>query len=104
MTTYINSTVQSDPDKDLEHGAKYPFDASDSWWEDGYLYLVPPVAPDWSVAAARGVIANLEDRRSIKQGFAEVDEDVRVEIVATLAAIIRRAKERDDTQGDQNVE
>lgn len=93
MPDYINSTQQSDPNKDLDHGATFPFDAPDSWWEDGYSHLPPPAAADWAIAAARGVIANLQDRRSIKHGFDEIDEDVRSELVASLAAIIRRAKE-----------
>lgn len=92
-TQYINSTQQSDPDHDLAMGELFPFEASDAWWKDGGL--PPPAAADWSVAAARGVLANLQDRRSIKQGFVEIDEDVRTELVASLAAIIRRARERD---------
>lgn len=48
--------------------------------------------PDWAHKAARGVIADLCDRRGIKWGFNDVDEDVRVEIVESLAEIIRVAK------------
>lgn len=95
-TKYINSTQQSDPDHDLSLGAMFPFEAPDAWWKEGGL--PPPAAADWAVAAARGVLANLQDRRSIKQGFIEIDEDVRTEIVASLAAIIRRARDL-----DQNV-
>jgi len=39
--------------------------------------------------AAQAVIADLTDRRDIKRGFENVDEDTRIEIVQTLAAIIR---------------
>lgn len=49
---------------------------------------------DWAVQAARGIIADLSDRRDIKRGFECVDADVRKEIVTSLAAIIRFAHER----------
>lgn len=47
--------------------------------------------PDWAVKAARGVIADLQDRRGTKKIFEKVDEDIRSEIVASLAEIIRLA-------------
>lgn len=69
----------------LEHGAKYPYDAPDDWTsEDG-----PPPAIDWAHAASRGVIADLCDRGGIKHGFNDIDEEIRAEIVESLAAIIR---------------
>lgn len=46
-------------------------------------------ASDWAQLAAQAVIANLTDRRAIKRGFENIEEDVRIEIVQTLAAIIR---------------
>lgn len=70
----------------LEHGAQWPYDAPDSRSSD-----IPPPAKDWAHAAARGVLADLTDRRSIKNGFRDIDEDVRVEIVESLAEIIRIA-------------
>lgn len=77
----------------LDRGAKYPYDAPDSWWEgDGDERVAPP-AVDWAHAAARGVLADLNDRKGIKQGFYEIDEKIRVEIVSSLAEIIRRAAE-----------
>lgn len=72
----------------LQHGAQFPYDASDAWWERSGR---PPRAKDWAHRAARGIIADLKDRRAIKWGFDNVDEDVRREIVATLAEIIREA-------------
>jgi hypothetical protein len=79
----------SDPERTLEHGDKFPFDASDHWRSsDGKK---PPKPKDWAHRAARGIIADLSDRRDIKRGFEEIDEDVRKEIVATLADIIRAA-------------
>lgn len=65
-----------------DSGQKYPYDRDD----DG-------AAPegDWAVKAARGVINDLSDRRDIKRGFEQVDEEVRREIVASMAEIIRLA-------------
>jgi hypothetical protein len=75
----------------LSHGAKYPYDAPDAWWDsDG---KEPPPPTDWAHAAARGVLADLNDRRGIKHGFADIDEEIRAEITASLAAIIRAAAE-----------
>lgn len=76
----------------LAHGAKYPYDAPDSWWQqDGEP--VPPPATDWAHKAARGVLADLGDRHTIKRGFENIPEDIRAEIVDTLAAIIRHAQQ-----------
>lgn len=47
--------------------------------------------PDWAHRAARGVIADLQDRRGLKNELAAVHMDDRKEIVASLAAIIRTA-------------
>lgn len=74
----------------LERGATYPYDASDEWWNGGALN--PPPATDWAHAAARGVLADLQDRRGVKNGFVDIDEDVRAEMVRSLAEIIRTAK------------
>ena len=73
----------------LDHGAEFPYDADDKWWNgDG---TNPPQAKDWAHAAARGILADLNDRRDIKRGFERIDEDVRAEIVESLAEIIRLA-------------
>lgn len=75
----------------LKHGNEFPYDAPDDWgsgdWEA--RDRLPP--KDWAHAAARGVIADLSDRHTIKRGFEGVDEWVRVEIVEALASIIRLA-------------
>lgn len=75
----------------LEHGRDYPYDAPDTWRRQN-LDQPPPPAKDWAHAAARGVIADLCDRRDIKRGFEGVDGATRKEIVRTLAAIIRLAQ------------
>lgn len=76
----------------LEGGAEYPYDAPDNWDRS-----VTPSLPatDWAHAAARGILYNLNDRRDIKDGFRDVDEDVRKEIVESLAAIIREAAKKE---------
>lgn len=67
----------------LRMGEEFPYDITD----DGSF--VP--ASDWAVSAARGVLADLRDRAGIKWGFDNIDHDIRVEIVTSLAAIIRLA-------------
>ena len=75
----------------LARGLKYPYDAPSGWWRgEG---SVPPSPRDWAHAAARGVIADLTDRHTIKRGFEGIDDDIRKEIVGSLAAIIRAAAE-----------
>jgi hypothetical protein len=69
----------SGPETTLKHGQEFPYDESAG------------PSKDWAHAAARGVIADLADRRGIKNGFYDVDEDIREEIVASLAEIIRLA-------------
>ncbi|MEX3555946.1 MAG: hypothetical protein VB131_04920 [Burkholderia gladioli] len=74
----------------LEHGAQFPFDAPDSWRKN-YPNEAPPDCPDWAHAAARGVLADLTDRRGIKQELVDLDADVRAELVGSVAEIIRAA-------------
>lgn len=74
----------------IKLGAEYPYDAPDAWWES-YEGTEPPKSTDAAHLAAREVVADLKDRRGIKNGFNNVDEDIRVEIVNRLAEIIRQA-------------
>ena len=77
----------------LQHGNKFPYDASDKWWYEEIEDPGPPPEPkDWAHAAARGVVADLQDRRGIKDGFNRVDEETRKNIVETIAAIIRQGR------------
>ena len=69
----------------LEHGAQYPYDGT---FEEN---SPPTPATDWAHAAARGVLADLSDRRGIKWELDKVEHDVRVELVNSVAAIIRLA-------------
>lgn len=80
----------------LKHGAKFPYDATDAWWQQTGE-PVPPAAIDWAHAAARGVLADLMDRGGIKHGFNGIDENVRAEMVDSLAAIIRAANSQPQT-------
>ena len=76
----------------MHAGNEYPYDASDEWRE---LYSCSQLAPppfDWAHAAARGIVADLQDRRGIKDGFNRVDEEVRTKIVQAIAEIVRQAE------------
>ena len=76
----------------LKHGNAFPYDAGDQWWNgDG---TNPPKPTDWAHSAARGVIADLSDRRGIKNVLSGLDEETKAEIVRSLATIIRTAKEQ----------
>ena len=76
----------------ISHGNRFPFDASNDWWHQTGNEK-PPKSKDWAHSAARGVIANLQDRQGIKFELVceKIDEDLRVEIIESLAAIIRKA-------------
>ncbi|MCP5059002.1 MAG: hypothetical protein GY937_20045 [bacterium] len=82
------------PEHCLEHSAKFPYDASDAWWKDREKAPYPEGA-SWWYKAARGVIADLWDRHTIKWGFNNVEEKTRVDIVDSLAEIVRLAWERE---------
>lgn len=73
----------------LVAGSRWPYDASDAWWESEHTKPLPP--KDWAHSAARGILHDLNDRRGIKQGFNGIDEDIRKEIAESIAAIIREA-------------
>ena len=79
----------------ISGGNEFPYDAPDSWW-NGDGKTPPPPSKDWAHTAARAVVRDLTDRRGIKHGFNDIDEDVRVELVQSLADIIRLAHEQDN--------
>lgn len=74
----MNRTPEQMAMHSLELGNAYPYD------EDR-----PCV--DWAHSAARGVLADLSDRSGIKWELANVDDEVRNDIVDAVAAIIRAA-------------
>ncbi len=49
-------------------------------------------AKDWAHDAAHKIIEDLLDRRGIKNELRQVDEEIRIEIVAAIAEIIRESK------------
>lgn len=89
--------MSTDAQHSLKIGDEYPYDAPDQWSID-YPASPPPPPIDYAHRAARGIVADLTDRRAIKLGFNEIDEDVRAEIVASLAEIIREAVRQDSAQ------
>jgi hypothetical protein len=68
--------------RDLRSGMNFPY--------DGGEVAGPP--DDWAHVAARGVMANLLDRRGIKGELSLIDQDVRAEIVQSLSEIIRQSR------------
>lgn len=76
--------------RSLELGNRYPYDASDRWWRRSNSPR-PPRAKDWAHKAARGILADLRDRRGIKHALENIDEDIRKEIVEAIAAVIRES-------------
>jgi len=72
----------------LDHGARWPYDGGPAFWEDS---KAPAPAKDWAHTAARGVLADLSDRRGIKWELEKVDHEVRAELTESLAEIIRLA-------------
>ncbi|HGY9634365.1 hypothetical protein ACLPJG_26655 [Pseudomonas aeruginosa] len=70
----------------LEMGEKFPYD--DFPDDDSAM---PSPAVDWAHAAARGVLADLEGRRGVGQELEQVDDETRVELVQSVAEIIRLA-------------
>lgn len=83
--------AMSEPAFLLKHGAEYPYDAPDSWWNQDGETREPPPPVDWAHRAARGILASMTDRCGIKHGFDDIDEDVRAEIVQAVAEVIRAA-------------
>lgn len=69
----------------LEMGEKFPYD---DFPDDSDT---PSPAVDWAHAAARGVLADLEGRRGVGQELERVDDETRVELVQSVAEIIRFA-------------
>jgi hypothetical protein len=74
-------TGLSTAQRQLAHGSKYPY--------DGGSEAAPAI--DWAHVAARGVMADLLDRRGVKWELEKVDLDVRADIVTAVAAIVRAA-------------
>ena len=67
-----------------------PFDGI---WDEAIGDSAPRTDVDMTPAraAALAIIASLQDRRGIKRGFEDIDEEVSAEIVDTLTGIIEAA-------------
>ena len=48
-------------------------------------------AVDWCHVAARGILSDLKDRCGVGDELGMVDHDIRIELVKSVAAIIREA-------------
>lgn len=70
----------------LDRGMSRPYDAVDGW--DGS----PLRCKDWAHAAARGIVAEMTSRFAGLDGLGQV---ARVEIVETIAEIVREARRLD---------
>lgn len=84
----------------LRSGQRCPFDAPDP--EADSEDIVLPEPGDWAVRASRGIIADFDDRGAeMNEAFhpERVAEEVRIEIVDVMAAIMREAlrQERDES-------
>lgn len=66
----------------LKMADKYPYDGTN----DG----------DWTYRAARGVLADLSDRRGVKNELEAIDDDLKRQIVIYAAGIIRAAFEAEE--------
>ena len=53
----------------------------------------PKPATDWAHRAARGVLANLSDRRGVRQALEGIDGDIKKELTDSIADIIRLDQE-----------
>lgn len=72
----------------LQAGQAFPFDAPDGY--DGTTDSPLP-AIDWAHFAARVILADLSGRRGVGDELEAINEDTRLELVQSLAAIIRLA-------------
>ena len=79
----------------IEMGERFPYDGGADFWGD--KNPTPTPARDWAHRAARGVLADLCDRRGVKHELDGVDHYVRAELAESLADIIRLAHEQSAT-------
>lgn len=108
MTDYIDNPTEMTEQMAIDNlyrASMWPYDATDAWimQDDETPPIPPPIAETWQIAAARAIIYNLLDRRGIKQELQwhRIDEDVRKEIIETIAMIINMAPAWYNRQGNQ---
>lgn len=79
----------------LKQGERVPYD-----YDKKFCAGCPQPAKDCAHLAARGILANMTDRKGIANGFENIDYDVIVEITESIANIIRLAMlKRDENAG-----
>lgn len=86
----------------LRSGQRCPFDAPDP--EAGEEDIVLPEPGDWAVRAARGIIDDFDDRgAAMNEAFhpERVAEEVRIEIVDVMAAIMREALRQERAESSE---
>ncbi|WP_395697798.1 hypothetical protein [Methylocella sp.] len=86
----------------LRSGRRCPFDAPDA--EPGNDDLVLPEPGDWAVRAARGIIADFNDRGAdMNDAFhpERVAEETRIEIVDVMAAIMRETLRQERAESSE---
>ena len=93
MNTATDQQGRTMAQRALDLGNERPYDAPDDWWDQD-IRKAPPAPVDWAHTAARAIIYDLGDRRGIKNEIEQVDEETRVELVASMAEIIRAAHQR----------
>ena len=71
----------------MKRGAEFPYDGGTEFWDSDASN--PPAAKDKAHATARGILADLSDRRGVRHVLDDVDHDVRAELTESLAEIIR---------------
>jgi hypothetical protein len=71
----------------IDVGIKFPYDAGGANLDDDHNH--PPPSVDKARETALGILADLCDRRGISHELEAIDHDIRVELVADLAQIIR---------------
>lgn len=84
--------MDDSPDFYLSFGDRFPYDAGEDFWR-GFnpADTTPPLPTDWAHRAARGIIANLDDQKSISLAHRDIDHETRAELVQAVAEIIRTA-------------
>jgi len=75
----------------INHGAQFPYDGGHEFWESQNP-RTPPPATDWAHAAARGIFADLTDRRGLRNVLASISHDVVSEMVQSVTEIILTAE------------
>lgn len=81
--------AQETAKRSLDHGDRFPYDGGEEFWNADNDFVKPKPVRDKAHRTARGILADLCDRRGIKHELDEVDHDVRSELVEQLAEIIR---------------